>query len=974
VARPIVRDRRSPFVVVFCAAGAAFASHAALAAEDDSVPLDEITVTGSRITRDGVTSPTPVTVVNAERLQNLGAPNIGQVLNTLPSFRATSNPQTSNIQPRAAGTTLADLRGLGTSRTLVLLNGRRFVPSTLESAVDLNQIPSLLLDRSEVVTGGASAAYGSDAVAGVVNLILNDKLEGVRSKLQFGRTEEGDGDDYLAAVAGGTKFAGGRGHLSASVEYEKNEGVGDCYTRDWCALEYQDITNPGTPATATTPGTKLAGFPANNILPFSHTVAAVQGGLITGEPTLTTVTPMGPVRTPVPAGLRGTAFLPDGTPTPFQYGTFFPLNSTFMFQGQGDNGFIRAPLLVVPIRRYNAFVATDFDITDGLKSQFELSYGNVRAHGRGAQTRDTSAGSVITISGDNAYLPAAVKTKLTAAGLPLSNLTNFVLGRMGDDFGFTDNVSETEVVRALAGLKGSITDNWTWDAYYQYGETNYDQTVANNRIQQLVAGVPAARGAATRIQLSADAVVNPANGQVVCRSTLTNPNNGCQPVNLFGLNNFSQQAKDYLYGTATQSQEFKQQVAAANVHGDLFNTWAGPVPNAVGAENRSNKVATDADPISATSGFYVFNSSVVKGDVSVTEGYLETIVPLAKDKTALDLLELNGAVRVTDYNTVGNVTTWKYGIVYEPVQWLRLRATRSRDIRAPNTDELFRPQTTAFQTLNGNLTPTVSGGNKNLVPESADTITAGFTVQGSGMFDGFRGSVDYYDIDVDNVIASLTAQVIVSRCAQFTTYCDQVDFNGTTVAQVRVPFQNLNRLQTKGIDFELNYGHTAGPGRLDFSLLATRLMHLATTDDTGNTIDRAGVTGNNVSGGGAGLPKWQINSLVTYAGGPLTLSLEGRFIDDGLFDATLIGPEQKGYDVDLTNSVNTNHVASAVYVNLGARYKLPSAAEQNLELFVGVQNLLDRDPPVAPSNQGATNNILFDPLGRSYRLGVRMEF
>ncbi len=963
---------RSPFILIFCAAGA-LTTHAALA-QEEAAPLDEITVTGSRIVRDGITTPTPVTVVNAERLDNLGATNIGQVLNALPSFRATSNPQTSNIQPRAAGTSLADLRGLGTSRTLVLLNGRRFVPSTIESAVDLNQIPTLLLDRSEVVTGGASAQYGSDAVAGVVNLILQSDLEGIRTQVQYGQTEEGDGKDYHAGIAGGTRLFDGRAHVTGAIEYEKNEGVGDCYTRDWCALEYQVITNPSATLANGTVIPKLAGFPANNILPFSHTVAAVQGGLITGEPTLTTVTPMGAVNTTVNAGLRGTTFLPDGTPTPFQYGTVFPNNSTYMFQGQGDNGFIRAPFLVVPMRRYNAFLASDFDITDSVKSSLELSYGTVRAHGRGAQTRDTSAGSVITIRGDNAFLPAAVRTKLTTAGLPLSNATSFVLGRMGDDFGFTDNISETDVMRALAGIKGSITETWSWDAYYQYGETNYDQTVSNNRIQQQVAGVPAGRGELSRIQLAADAVVNPANGQIVCRSTLTNPTNGCQPVNLFGLNNFSQAARDYLYGTATQSQEFKQHVVAANVQGDVFHTWAGAVPVVVGAEYRSNRVATNADPISGTSGFYVFNSSVVKGDVKVTEGFLETSVPLLKEKTAAESLELNGAVRVTDYNTVGNVTTWKYGTVYRPLSWLLLRATRSRDIRAPNTDELFRPQTTGFQTVNGALTPTISGGNATLVPESADTITAGFTIHGAGLFDGLRASVDYYDIDVENVIGSLTPQVIVNRCVQRAVYCDQIDFTGTTVAQVRVPFQNLNRLQTKGIDIELSYARNAGPGRLDIGVLATRLMHLATTDDTGLTIDRAGVTGNNVSGGGAGLPKWQINSLLTYAGGPVSVSLEGRFIDDGLFDATLIGPEQDGYNVNLPNSINTNHVASAVYVNLGARYKLPSAAEQNLELFVGVQNLLDRDPPVAPSNQGATNNILFDPLGRSYRVGVRMEF
>jgi iron complex outermembrane receptor protein len=947
----MLRGRSSLVIPMIFVAGTLTTARSA-SAQENADGLEEITVTGSRIVRDGITAPTPVTVVSAERLQNLGATNIGQVLNTLPSFRASSNPQTSNISPRAAGTSLADLRGLGTNRTLVLVNGRRFVPSTLEGAVDLNQIPTLLLERSEVVTGGASAQYGSDAVAGVVNLILNDKLEGLRTDVQYGRTERGDGVDYHAGVAGGMKFAGERGHVTAALEYEKNEGTGDCYTRDWCALEYQVITNPGT---ATVP--KLAGVPANNILTQAHTVAAVRGGLVVNGP------------------LKGTAFRADGTPYAYQYGTVFPNNSTFMYGGDGDNGFIRAPFMVVPVRRYNGFVSTNFDITDNLQSSFELSYGSVRAHGRGAQTRDTSAGSVITIRGDNAYLPAAVKTALTTAGLPLTSTTSFVLGRMGDDFGYTDNVSKTDVYRALAGLKGAITENWKWDAYYQYGETKYDQTVENNRIQQQVAGVPLVTGQATRIQLAADAVVNPANGQVVCRSTITSPNNGCQPANLFGLNRFSQAAKDYLYGTATQSQTFKQHVVAANVQGDLFSTWAGPVPLAVGAEYRQNKVDTTADPISATSGFYVFNSSIVGGKVDVKEGYLETAVPLARDMTALKSLELNGAVRFTDYNTSGSVTTWKYGMTYEPLDWLRLRATHSRDIRAPNTDELYRPRTTAFQTVDGILTPTVSGGNTNLTPESADTVTAGFAIRGSGIFEGLRASVDYYDIDVDNAVATLTPQLLVTRCRTQSVYCDLVDFNPNgSVAQVRTVFQNLNRLQTKGFDIELNYGHGVGPGRLDTSILATRLEHLATTDVTGITIDRAGVTGNNVSGGGAGLPKWQINALMTYAIGGFSASLEGRFIDDGLFDSTLIGPEQAGYNVNLPNSVNTNHVASAVYVNLGARYRMPIAGEHDVELFAGVQNLFDRDPPVAPSNQGATNMILFDPLGRAYRVGVRMNF
>jgi iron complex outermembrane receptor protein len=930
--------------------------------------LEEVTVTGTRIlTHDGTATPTPVTVVNQERLQDLGATNIGQVLNTLPSFRASTTPQTSNISPREAGTIQADLRGLGPTRTLVLVDGRRFVPSTQEGTIDLNQIPSLLIDRSEVVTGGASAAYGSDAVAGVVNLILKSNLQGVISQIQYGQTEQTDGKDYLAGIAGGTSFGNGRGHITGAFEYNSNHGTGDCYTRDWCAREYQVITNPSTP---TIP--KLAGYPANNILANSHTVTAVPGGLI--------VSPVRVNGTVVNSPLRGTAFRPDGTPYPFQYGLVFPNNTTFMAGGEGYNGFIGAPLMVIPTDRYVSFLGLDYDLTDNLKGSMQFSYGRVTSDGRGAQTRDTSAGSTITIRGDNPYLPNGIRSALLAARAPLTSATTFTLGRLGDDFGYTDNRTSMDLYRVLGGLKGQISDSWKWDAYYQFGTTDYRQVVANNRIQEQTVGVPLSPGQATRIQLAADAVVDPASGQIVCRSTLTNPGNGCQPVNLFGLNNYSPAAQGYLYGTAWQAQNFKQHVMAANLQGDLFHTWAGTVPLAAGLEYRTNQVSTIADPISATSGFYVFNSSIARGTIRVKEGYLETDVPLARDQPWADSLVLNGAARWTNYDTSGTVTTWKYGAVYEPLGWLRLRATRSRDIRAPNVGELYSPLTSGFQTVSGVLTPIVSGGNTRLTPESATTTTAGFTVAGSGAFDGLRASIDYYDIDLKNAISTLSAQLIVDRCRAQGNYCDLVTFGATgSVDQVRTLFLNLNRLQTSGFDIELGYRLPLAslfakvPGTVDLNLLATRLEHLKTTDITGLSIDRAGVSGNNVSGGGAGLPHWQMNGLLTYTGGPLSLTLETRWIGAGMFDSTLIGPDSPRYSVNLPNSINDNHVAGAVYFNLGARYRVMQIKDNTLEVFFGVQNVLDRDPPVAPSNQGSTNMLLFDAFGRSYRAGVRLS-
>jgi iron complex outermembrane receptor protein len=407
----------------------------------------------------------------------------------------------------------------------------------------------------------------------------------VRTQIQYGQTEEGDNETLNAAVAAGMPFASGRGHVTVALEYEDNKGTGDCYTRDWCAQEYQVVANTGAG--------RLASLPANNILSRTHTVNAVVGGLVLSGP------------------LAGTTFNADGTPRPYQYGQVFPTNPTFMVGGEGYNGFIGAPLMVVPVERSNVFLQSKFDFTDNLTGRVEASYGQMEANGRGAQTRDflAAGGGAITMRGDNPFIPAQMRTALTGAGQPLTSATSFTFGRMGDDFGYTQNETGTEVYRALVGIEGKFGDNWSWDAYYQYGETDYEQTIRNNRIQQQTVGVPLAAGltpggatiscantpaACSRIQLAADVTTHPTTGQPVCRSTLTSPTNGCVPVNLFGLNRYSQAAYDYLYGTGYLTNNVEQHVIAASMQGDLFETSAGVVPLAVGIEYRSNEVATTA--------------------------------------------------------------------------------------------------------------------------------------------------------------------------------------------------------------------------------------------------------------------------------------------------------------------------------------------------------------------------------------------
>jgi outer membrane receptor protein involved in Fe transport len=952
VSRPLFMATASAFVL------AAAMGQGVAQAQDSEGTVEEIVVTGSRIVRSGFTAPTPVTVVGADRIEKLGVTNVGDALANLPAFRNTAGPNTSNIQPANAGFRQADLRGIQPQRTLVLVDGHRFVPTTQQGTIDLNLIPTLLLQRAEVVTGGASAQYGSDAVAGVVNLILNRRFEGVSGQIQYGQTQRGDGRNYQASLALGRGFAEGRGHIVVAGEMERSDGLGSCYTRDWCAQEYQNVTNNGG----------LAGFPFNNIVPRSHNVTAVVGGLITSGP------------------LAGTAFNPDGTTRAFQYGQRLPGNSTFMIGGEGDNGFIGAPLLVVPVQRHVAYSHGEYDFTPNIKGFVDLSYGHVKATGRGAQTRDTGN---IAIRGDNAFLSTALRNQLTAAGVNLQpGVTAFNLGRMGDDLGYTYNRTTTNVYRAMFGLEGKFLDNWSWNLTYQYGRNNYYQEAKNNRLTQ-------------NFNRAVDAVVDPASGAIVCRDTLsTNATTraaaqGCQPLNLFGVNRYSTGAQSYAFGNAYLNSVYTQHVVDGSIQGDVFNTWAGPVSVSAGFEHRASTINSVPDPISASTpgvnNFYVFNPSATSGDINVTEGYFETVVPLAKDMTLAKNLEFNGAVRRTHYNTTGDVTTWKVGGSYEPVDWLRFRLTRSRDIRAPNYAELYGPITSGSTTVNGQLATQQSGGNPNLQNEIGDTLTAGFAFRPSGgALEGFRVSVDAYRIKLKGAIAQFGGQNIADRCraallgnAANSAYCQLITYTTAPTATslgvvntVRNLFLNLNQLETSGVDIEADYvlplSKFGTSGSLTFRALATYLRTLKTTDATGNTIDRAGQLGAPPSGA-TGLPRWQLNGLVTYDRGPLSMTVETRYISGGLYDVTFIGPDQAGYSPTLANSINNNNVKSTVLVNLNAQYDLPDWAGSKVQVFGGINNLFDKDPVVNPSNQGSGNMAFSDPFGRAFKLGFRLR-
>jgi len=924
------------------------------ATSDDGSAQDQaIVVTGSRIARQGFTSPTPLTVLGQDSIQARGDTNIAQVLNELPAFRPSQTPENSFVTITGnIGARTLDLRGLAPQRTLVLVNGRRFIPSSPQGTVDLNLIPTMLIQRAEVVTGGASAAYGSDAVAGVVNLILDTRFTGLKAQAQYGISQEGEDETYQLGLIGGTSFADGRGHIVAGAEFSDNRGLGGCFSIDWCALEYSNFTNNDwIRPTADNPHPNNP-LPNRVTLPHKH-------------PTL--ITP-GLINSPGAGGspqLRGTYFLPDGTPVinAWDYGEWPSTFAQLGGDGHLQDAFTSAHLMKGPVRRWAAYLHGEYELTDSIKAFAEFSYGDVRGWQNGAQFREMN----ITIRRDNPYLPEEI---LALMGPEQPSIG---LARDGDDFGVAKYRGVNKTVRGVVGLEGNLGGDWKWDAYYQYGHNRYEQEMANNRNN-------------ARWAKAIDAVRNEA-GNIVCRVNAdadpANDDAACVPVNLFGENQWDPAAKAYMYGTGWQTAKIQQHVAAANLQGSPFDTWAGPVSLAGGVEYRRDSIDGDADAVSLANGWYVGNGSAVSGDVSVREGYLETIIPLAVDAPFAKSLELNAAVRYTDYSTSGGVTTWKVGATWDLTDWFRLRGTRSRDIRAPNLLELFGSTTSAASRVVDQdgvqwLPRIFTGGNANLDPEKADTWTVGAVFSPKwGFLDGLRLSVDYYDIQIDDAISQVGGQTIVDRCFadRSSSFCDLVTFGTTNpaeIVEVRNPWLNLNTLIVRGIDIEGDYRlRLADTQSLSFRVLASYVKDYITVDSVG-AIDRAGQTGVQ-TGSLPGLPRWTVNGTINYDSGPFNFNMQGRYIAGGVMDVTLVGPTDAGYSTDLPNSISDNHIEAMFYLDVGASYTFNLADDRKLQIFGAIKNLLNPTPPVNVYSGSGTNPFLFDMIGRRFTIGARVS-
>lgn len=944
----------------------AAATPGTVAADAPASPSGPIVVTGTRIA-SGFDAPTPVSVLGADRLAERGAGNIGDALNELPAFRSTQTPASTGLSAAAGyiGGRILDLRGLGSVRTLTLVDGKRFVPSTTQATVDTNMIPSILLQRAEVVTGGASAVYGSDAVSGVVNLLLDKKLTGYRFNAQAGISKYGDASTRQIGVAGGWALAD-NAHLILGGEYEANDGVEACRVREWCRDGFINWgRNPGQ-----------AGLPANNILGNVHPWSASYNG-VTTPPSSAYAGRAVPALRPI----DGITFGRDGTPRRFQFGSL--VNSLYQVGGEsdgpGENIYFDFPI-VSPTERYNAMAHVTWEPTPALTLELSGNYGHSEGRHRAVAYRNTA----LTIRSDNAFLPRSADPTLDIPTiLAASGLTSFTLGKGFDDIGPGQLQVRNTVIRAVAQARYDLGGGWKADAYYQFGRNKFRSDLTGGTVT-------------SRLLNAIDAVS--VGGTPTCRinadASTANDDPACVPLNPFGYANgptFAG-AKAYVTANGYQTNITTEHVVAANVTGSLFDLPGGPLGVAVGGEYRNDAVKGDADALSRGNRFFTGGGSLISGRIAVTEGYGEIEAPILRNVSFFDELALNGAIRRTHYNRSSDffpssslsVTTWKIGGTWAPIEALRFRATRSRDIRAPNVSELFGPTTLAQGILTDparggvqTVAPITQGSNPNLQPEKANTFTVGAVIQPRGGFLGrFRASVDYYRIEIKDAISTLGQQNIVTRCFQGDPLsCSLVTRDGSgAITNIVDTQQNVNKLIARGVDIELSYRQPlGGEASLNTRVLASNVIDLITVDAVGPT-ERAGQTGLR-AGTPPGIPDWTIDGLVTLdLADRFSFSTHVRWINKGFYNAAFIGPDQAGYVITGPNSSNTNSVPSKTYVDLVATFKVRQQGTQKFDVFFGVDNLFDTDPPRVPGANGSGNNVLFNPVGQSFKAGVRGTF
>jgi iron complex outermembrane receptor protein len=968
---------------------------------EDATTLGEVVVTGSRIRVQDYVAANPVTSVTAETIENSGQTNLTSFLTDVPALSSSLTLQdgADTSTPGLAGLNLLNLRGLGTDRTLVLVNGRRHIaanPGT--SSVDVNSIPVALVERTEVLTGGASAVYGADGVSGVVNFILKDDFEGIDFRAQTGWSDEGGGENNFVSLLLGDNFSDGRGNVTLGLEYNKDEAL-KFSDRDYTRRgnRYIFINNPDDPGT-------FGGVDDPNIpdLILSNNVRYIDtsrgGSIYTNFATATT--------------LSGVSFLGDGTP-------FIDGVSAGGFTMIGGSG---TPLddfnddLLPGLERGTVSLTGRYDVTPKLRAFTELKY--TQSNTQFFAQPSYVYGLFIPI--DNPYIPAtALADAMSPGGLGLS-AGGVLLARDNFDLGTQNYDITRETYRAVFGLQGDITDNIGFEASYVYGRADQDQTSKNVVIND-------------RFYAATDVVMS--GGQAVCRSNLDptavpagdlygqfafpaaafgatftpGANSGCLPLNLFGEGKNSTAAIDWIMGEYTSTARLEQHVFNAFISGDttgIFELPAGPIAFVFGGEYRDE--SSDARPsdieLQADALEYpltgIGRASRTQGSFDVKEVFAELSIPLLRNLPMAEAVDLSAAYRYSDYSTSGGTETWNVNGRWAFNDTLALRGTVARAVRAPNIVDLFQGRQQTFGTFAdpcsvenlglgenptlrqqncatdltalgvdpttfiNNSSESVGGfiqGNPDLKPETANTWTLGLVATPTDIR-GLSFSIDYYNIEIADAIQAYTSQTIVNNCydlARPNQFCDLIERGtvggnpGRITTFSQVP-GNLSTYETSGWDINVryrlnptNFGIEQDIGTFDVSLVANILDTLTFTQVSGAIPVN--------SQGQIGAPDFTATFDLTWNWRSLAVNYGFSYFDETqrysrvtrVNEPDIVAPEYRKYPAREVHDIRV-----AYDVN------------DQIAVYAGVNNFTDQQP--APGSESYPVNA----LGRYFYVGA----
>lgn len=928
----------------------------------------DIVVTGSRLATTADQTPAPVLSVSAESLAVSGSDNLADALTDLgPVATGLSDNNSQNFYA-AAGLNLVDLRKLGFDRTLVLINGRRVVPGDIDSsAVDLNIVPVPLIERVEVVTGGSSAVYGADAVAGVINVILRDNFDGLETRARGSITSRGDGEQYGLSVTGGHNFADGRGNVTVSALYDKVTGL-KATARKYASDNLYVIDNPAIYVDGQTVGpgvpflvhrTDVRYFGPNqlglvNLYPFGANAAF-------------TIQPGGMSVRPYDFGQLGT--------------------DVFGAQIGGDGGtFQKYDNLVLPLKRLGVSASLNYDLADDLEFFFEGRYINTKSQTRWQPVADFEYGTV-AIKTANPFVPADLRAIISGFGSPI-----LPFDRIYEDFGRRGANNERQTQQYTAGLNGKF-GKFQWTAFAGYGRTGLHSHLVGGRDQD-------------RFEESIDVVL--LNGQPACASAAARAN-GCRPLNVF---NPAATPDGIAYSLVETDYRAKQELlnAGANITGEVFDLPAGPVGVVLGVEARKNKISTN--PSAAIRGCRVqlLCEDPIRGSVGVVEAFGELRVPILAERPFFHELTLQGAGRVSDYDTSGTEWTWNIGGVWAPVEDIRFRAMRSRAVRAPTPGALFLARSQTFLNLSDPCSQpnidagaatrranceaqgrpanfvastgskaTFAGGNPDLDPEKGDTLTLGVTIA-PRFAPRLRLTLDYYDIELDGAIAPLPASAVLLNCYDSQVSptnnpsCDSIVRGANfDIVSVSSGFLNIGRVETSGIDFGLSYNFPlnavfGAPGRFAFDLSGTWVDKLRYFPDRFNRDSEIVLEGNRPGQPGqlGGTPKWEFVATGTYTVDRLSLSWRTRFIDKVYLStqySRVNGKVPNLWDLPYTKVETFNDVSIGYDFNEG------------LNARFNINNIFDNKPPRRSLfSQGRDGGAIYPALGTTFSAVVTHRF